>query len=131
MITASNVKDYLKSKIDGVANWYSGSLRADREKGVCVYSKQAMGSNIVCVGGLENTSTFVQGYAILVHWNKNASDSEQMAMDIYSALWGQNPTINNHRVIKINLRDANPIGIGVDDNGIYEFVINFDIVYER
>ena len=52
-------------------------------------------------------------------------------MEIYNALWGQNPVINGHRVIKIDLRDANPIGLGVDDNGIYEYVINFDILYER
>ena len=117
MITASNVKDYLKGSIDGVNNWFSGSLRSNKEKGICIYSKQAMGR--------------VQGYSILIHWNKNASESEQKAMEVYEALWGQNPVINKHKVIKIDLRDANPIGVGVDDNGIYEFVINFDILYER
>lgn len=131
MITASNVKDYLKGSIDGVNNWFSGSLRSNKEKGICIYSKQAMGRNKVCLGGLDNTSTFVQGYSILIHWNKNASESEQKAMEVYEALWGQNPVINKHKVIKIDLRDANPIGVGVDDNGIYEFVINFDFLYER
>lgn len=131
MITASNVKDYLKGRIDGVNNWYCGSLRSNKEKCICVYSKQAMGRNTICLGGLDNTSTFVQGYSVLVHWNKNANDSEQKAMEVYRTLWGQDPVINNHKVIKIDLRDANPIGLGVDDNGIYEFVINFDILYER
>ena len=131
MITASNVKDYLKDKIDVVNNWYSGSLRSNSEKGICVYSEQAMSRNEVCIGGLDNTSTFVQGYSILIHWNKNAKESEEKAMEVYESLWGQNPVINKYKVIKINLRDANPICIGVDDNGIYEFVINFDILYER
>ena len=90
-----------------------------------------MGTNKVCVGGLENTSTFIQGYSVLVHWTKNTIETELKSMEIYNALWGQNPVINGHRVIKINLRDANPIGLGVDDNGIYEYVINFDILYER
>ena len=79
MITASNVKDYLKGSIDGVNNWFSGSLRSNKEKGICIYSKQAMGRNKVCLGGLDNTSTFVQGYSILIHWNKNANESEQKA----------------------------------------------------
>lgn len=131
MITASNVKDYLKDKIDGVNNWYSGSLRSDGGKGICVYSKAAMGGNKVCLGGVENTSTFAQGYSILIHWNKNANESEEKSMEVYKALWGKNPVINKHKVVNINLRDANPICIGVDDNGIYEFVINFDILYER
>ncbi len=51
MITSSNVKDYLKSKIDGVDRWYSGSLRSNDVKGICVYSKPSMGTNKVCVGG--------------------------------------------------------------------------------
>jgi hypothetical protein len=131
VITSSNVKDYLKSKIDGVDRWYSGSLRSNDVKGICVYSKPSMGTNKVCVGGLENTSTFIQGYSVLIHWTKNTIETELKSMEIYNALWGQNPVINGHRVIKIDLRDANPIGLGVDDNGIYEYVINFDILYER
>lgn len=131
MITASDVKEYLKSQINGVNNWYSGSLRDSKEKGICVYSKPAMSKNKVAVGGIDNTSTFVQGYAILIHWNKNAKTSEEKAMEIYTQLWGSNPVINGHRIIKIDLRDANPVSVGVDDNGIYEFVINFDILYER
>ncbi|MDY5480181.1 MAG: minor capsid protein [Peptostreptococcus porci] len=131
MITASDIKDYLKLHISGVNSWFSGSMRDNGEKCICVYSKESMGLNTISMGGKENTSTFNQGYAILVHWNKNAKESELKAMEVYDRLWGENPTINNHEVVRFSMRNSNPVGVGTDDNGIYEFVINFDCLYKR
>lgn len=131
MITASDIKDYLKSHITGVNNWYSGSLRDNLEKSMCVYSKESMSNNKLAIGGKDSTSTFNQGYSVLIHWNKNAKESELKAMEVYNKFFGENPTINNHEVVEFDMRNSNPISVGVDDNGIYEFVINFDCLYKR
>jgi len=54
------------------------------------------------------------------------------AQEIYKALHGlTNVEIANKRVIQFNMRDPEPIPLGVDDSGIFEYVIDLEIIHER
>lgn len=129
MITASDVKDFLKTKIVDVNNWYGGALKNSDEKGICVYSKPAMGKNLYAIG--QKHSIKLNGFSILIHWNKNYKESEIKSAEVYEVLNNINSSIAGHRIIKTDFRTSNPVGVGVDENNIYEFVIYFDLHYER
>ena len=129
-MTISDFRDWLKTKID-CPNWSSGGLRATDEKAIVIYNGQAF-INPMAVGGLQNSSYKGKGIRILIHWNKNVRDSELKAMEVYNVLYGLTDVeIANKRVIQFNMRDPEPVYLGVDESGIYEYVIDLEIIYER
>lgn len=129
-MTISDFRDWLKTKID-CPNWSSGGLRSTDEKAIVIYNGQAF-VNPMAIGGLQNSSYRGKGIRILIHWNKNVRESELKAQEVYNAINGlTNVEVAGKRVIKFNMRDPEPIYLGVDDSGIYEYVIDLEIIYER
>ncbi len=125
----SEVKDYLKTKVE-CPQWYSGKIDGNKEQCIGVYSVQGPAPNIA-LGGLANTSYSTKAISILVHWGKNSNIAEQKAQEIYNALFGQENIIGGKRVIKFDMRTSEPISVGTDSNGIYEYVIETVIYFER
>lgn len=128
-MTISDFKDWLKTKID-CPNWSSGGLRTTDEKTIVIYNGQAF-INPMAIGGPQNSSYKGKGIRILVHWNKDVKESELKAQEVYRALFGQGGAIADKRVIQFNMRDPEPICLGVDDSGVFEYVIDLEIIHER
>lgn len=126
----SEVKDYLKTIVDS-PQWYTGKIDASKEQCIGVYGIKGKSPNIA-IGGLENTSYTTKAISILVHWSKNINNAEKKAQEIYdSLLCAKDAVIGGHRVIKFDMKTSEPISIGTDDNGIFEFVIETIIYFER
>ncbi|MGJ0848640.1 phage tail terminator protein [Tissierella praeacuta] len=129
-MTISDFKDWLKTKID-CPNWFTGGLRSIDQKSIVVYNGKAF-INPMAIGGTQNSSYKGKGIRILVHWNKNIKESELKAQEIYNFINGlTNVKIADKRVIQFKTRDPEPIYLGVDDSGIFEYVIDLEIVHER
>ena len=74
----------------------------------------------------------IKPISVLIHWNKNADETEKTAYELYKQLTAVSSlNLNNTHVQLINLLQSEPVDIGTDDNGVYERVIEFDIYYER
>lgn len=125
----SEVRDFLKTKID-CPQWYSGKIDASKEQCIGLYSVIGPKANIA-LGGLANTSYSTKAISILVHWGNNSNIAEQKAQEVFDALFGQDAVIGGKRVINFDMRTSEPINIGTDSNGIYEYVIETVIYYER
>lgn len=125
----SEVKDWLKTKVD-CPNWYIGKIDANVDECIGIYSVEGGKPNIA-IGGLGNTSYTTKSVSILVHWDKYITPAEQKAQEVYNVLFGQNDVIGDKRVIQFDMKTSEPVGVGTDSNGIYEFVIEVNIIYER
>ena len=129
-MTIGDFKDWLKEHID-CPNWFTGGLRTSDGKAIVIYNGKAF-INPMAIGGVQNSSYKGKGVRILVHWNKNIRESELKAQEVYNVLHGlTNVDINGKRAIQFNMRDPEPIYLGVDDSGIYEYVIDLEIIHER
>ncbi|MBU3226804.1 phage tail terminator protein [Clostridium algidicarnis] len=125
----SELREYLKTKIE-CPQWYIGKIDGTKEQCIGIYSIAGPKPSIA-LGGLANTSYSTKAISILVHWGKNANIAEQKAQEVYNSLFGQEAVIGNKRVIKFDMRTSEPVSIGTDSNGIYEYVIETVIYYER
>lgn len=125
----SEVKDYLKTIID-CPQWYSGKIDGTVEQCIGIYSVKGPIPNIA-LGGLANTSYSTKAISILVHWGKNSNVAEQKAQEVYNDLFAQSAVIGGKRVIKFDMRTSEAVGVGTDSNGIYEYVIETVIYFER
>lgn len=129
MMTLAAVRDWMKTQVD-CPNWYIGKIDGSKEKAIGLYNLNT-GAPVIAIGGLANTSYAVKPISILVHWTKNADTAEQKAQEVYAALFGQPAVIAGKRVISFQMRMPEPVSVGTDDAGIYEFVIETTIYYER
>lgn len=130
MMTLAEVRDWLKTQIS-CSQWYIGKIDGSKEQCIGIYNTTGPAPKIA-IGGLENTSTAVKAVSILVHWGKNADHAEQKAQEIYGALHGvTGAIIGGRRVVMFQMPQAGPVNVGTDDYGVYEYVINAYIIYER
>ncbi|WHH58484.1 minor capsid protein [Petroclostridium sp. X23] len=128
-MTLKDIKDWLKTQISS-PQWYIGKIDGSKEQCIGIYSIKGPPPNI-SIGGIDNTSYAVKSVSILVHWGKNADTAEQKAQEVYNCLFGQNATIAGKRVVNFEMNQSCPIGVGTDEQNIYEYVIEVNIYYER
>jgi len=129
MMTLAEVRDWLKTQID-CPQWYSGKIDGSKQQCIGLYNTTGAPVHLA-VGGIEATGYLVKAVSILIHWGKNANTAEQKAQEVYAALFGQQAVINGKRVIMFKMPQPEPISVGTDSEGVYEYVIETHIYYER
>lgn len=131
MITLANVRDWLKTY--GIAeHYYIGKLDNKQDKSIGVYSLKRSGSPMIPYGGMSQSTYDVKSISVLVHWNKNAAETEQAAYELFNRLLSETDLkINNKQVYFLRLNVPEPVDVGTDDKGVYERVIEFEIFYQR
>ena len=131
MLTLADIRDYIKTFNVG-DNFSIGKIDANKDKSIGIYQRQDYGTAQTKLGGFECTKTLIKQVSILVHWNKNARETEVNAMAIYDGLLrASNVTINGQPVSYIDLRMPEPVDLGTDDKGVYERTIWADFYYEE
>lgn len=125
----ADVKDFLKTKID-CPHWYVGKRDMAKEQSITIYPTKGP-APIVPVGGLKNSSYRTKAVSVLVHWGRNCTPAEEKAQEVYDCLLGQAGVTGGREVVKFDLRTDAPIGMGTDEKGFYEYVINFVIYYKK
>lgn len=111
-------------------NVYMGKMDNKKEKSIGVYQlKQARAPTI----SLGDSGTYkVKPVSILVHWSKNARETEKKAYEIYELLrMVKNEIINGTNIIYIQMLQEEPVDVDMDESKIYERVIEILIYYER
>ena len=122
------VKDYLKSIIKDCDNWSIGKIDNNQEKAIAIYTNRRQ---------LDSLSKFknLQSYGILpitllLRWTKNYNTAETKANDIYELLDCSSFFIDNYRC-NINCLYDGPIDLGSDENGVYKFSIELNLLYRK
>lgn len=127
-LKAVKVKDYLKSIIKDCDNWSIGKIDNNQEKAIAIYTNRRQ---------LDSLSKFknLQSYGILpitllLRWTKNYNTAETKANDIYELLDCSSFFIDNYRC-NINCLYDGPIDLGSDENGVYKFSIELNLLYRK
>lgn len=129
MMTLKEVKDFLKTQVEA-DNWKIGTYDNSKDKTICVRNL-TNNRNKLALGGLKNTSTRTKGISIVVHWNKNPDETERISQQIHNVFYGQHPLINDKQVVLCEMRSDEPISLGTDSSGVYEYVIELWITYKE
>lgn len=129
MMTIKEVKDFLKTQVEA-DNWKIGTYDNSRDKTICVRNLTS-NRNKLAVGGLKNTTTRTKGVSIVVHWNKNPDETERISQQIHDVFYGQHPLINDKQIVLCEMRSDEPISLGTDSSGVYEYVIELWITYKE
>lgn len=130
MIYLSEVRDWLET-YNIADHHYIGKLDNKKEKSLGVYQREG-GEPHIAIGGLDNTKYDIKRISILLHWNKNARETEITAYKLYDKIIKTKElTIGETPVHCLMMRTPEPVDVGTDDAGVYERVIQLDIYFER
>lgn len=115
---------------------YAGKLDDKKEQSIGCYNLKNNSKPHIPIGGMENASYDVKSVSILIHWNRNQNQTEQVAQKLYDALMTTENTVvkNKERECKIlfcKMLVPHPQDVGTDEKGIYESVIEVEIYTER
>ena len=132
MLQLKGVLEWLKSLSLEFDHYYMGFLDKKNSRSLGVYNLKRNTKPITALGGLENTSYNVKGVSLLVHWNNASDETEAVACSLYEKiLKSKIEKIDDFTVQFIGMLTNEPIDVGRDDNGICEYVIEFEIYYKR
>lgn len=134
MLTLANIRDWLKEKFPEAENYYIGRLENKKEKSLGVYPlNRAKDMPLICLGGTKYNACDVKDVSILLHWNKNADETEKSANNLFNTLLKLNDSsirINEHDIYIIELLVPESQDVGTADS-VYERVIEVRFYYER
>lgn len=111
MLLLTDVKDYLKTL--GIAeHYYVGRLDNKKEKSMGVYQRGQNGQ-IMAIGGPINKKYGVKSVSILLHWNKNARETEEHALFVLEQLTNiKQITMGNTKAYYAMPRTEEPVDVG-------------------
>ncbi len=131
MITLADVRDWLKT-FANADHYYIGKLDNKQDKSIGVYSLNSNSPPVIAIGGLEDTSFDKKSVSILIHWNKNADETEKAAYSLFERLLEKTHFyIGGTLVFYLKINVPEPVDVATDDRGVYERVIEFDLYYKR
>lgn len=131
MITLADIRDWLKG-LEAAEHYYIGKLDNKRDKSVGVYSLNRSAPPVTAIGGAEQSTYNIKPVSVLIHWNKNADETEKAALNLFNKLLNiKNFQINGTQIYYIKLNVPEPVDVGTDEKGVYERVIEIDLYYKR
>jgi len=132
MMKLADVRDWLKVHLNWTDGAFIGKMDKTQEKAFCVYGRPDRNGTGIAVGGLGCTPTTVKKVSLVIRYGKYANLAEEKALAVYQALLGiSDVTIGGKHVDYISLTSREPIPLDMDESGVYEYLIEMDIVHER
>ena len=126
-MTTEAFKNWLKTVIDS-PSFTIGKLDTSKPQTICVYSGVFSGANKPAVGNVSGYSE--KTIRILMRWGNNFAKAETKAQQLYDSL--SNKTVKiNEKIVCISCKYAEPVNLGTDDKGVYEFSIDLTLIFER
>ena len=133
MLALKDIRQYISDlKIAEDKHVYIGKMDAKQDKSIGVYPRPAKGLPVMALGGKNNSSYDIKRISLLIHWNRNISESEAAASRLYDELLNETSLmIGNTHIQFLILQVPEPVNVGTDDKGIYEYVIELDFYYQK
>ena len=133
MLKTTDIREWIASL--GIAedeHVYMGKLDNKQQKSIGVYSRSSSGPPNIALGGLDYTIYDVRPISLLVHWNRSKPESEAAAYELFESIRNVSSLdIGDTHINYIRLMVPEPQDVGTDDNGVYEYVIWLDFIYQR
>lgn len=124
----AEIRDYLKTL--NVAEHYSvGKIDNAKMKSLGIYGDTGM-RRVESIGN--NSSYGTQRIRILLHWNKNAVETEEAAQNLFDRIrYITDLDLSTAYIEYLDLDYNSPTFVGTDSNGVYEYVISGIVFYRR
>ena len=124
----ADIRDYIKTL--EIAEYYTiGKMDNSKEKAICIYGDGYL-AKVEAFG--KNSSYDIAGFRILYHGTKNLKETEQVARSLYDSLrYITDTDMGTMHVQYFDLNYAEPVFLGTDSNGVFEYIISGVVYYKK
>ena len=129
-ITLAQIRDYFENDFKWVDSLSIGKIDNNQEKAICFYNSKRNLSYQPVIGGKNLKTTYIKPITILLRYTKNQNNAEIKAQEIYEFFEERTFFIENKRIFT-QMYNEEPINLGTDDNGVYEYSIELNLYIER
>lgn len=120
-------KDYFKASFKWNEAISIGKIDNNKEKAICFYGSKR---NLSPIKAIDRSTYTIKPITILLRYTKNQDTAEAMAYMIYDFFNDRTFEIEDKRVIAQHTI-SDPISLGTDDNGVYEYSLEINILEQR
>lgn len=103
---------------------------SDDSVAVCFYNSKRVMPQINTIGGAENSSYGIKAITVLLRYTNDNYQAEQQALKIQN-FFNRRKCEINQKNIRYELLYQEPIFLGTDDKGVYEYSFEINVYYER
>lgn len=130
MIKLNELLNYFKVKATSFSHYYIGKLNNKNDNSLGIYNLNRSTGEYMAIGGEDTTKVKSKYISLLIHGNKNKTQTETSAFTLYEILKNiRNDKVGEHEINYIKLLCDEPIDVDMDSNGVYEYVIELQIFY--
>lgn len=129
-ITLAQIRDYFKNEFKWSDKISSGNIDDNQEKAICFYNSKRILSYEPVIGGKALKSTYKKPITILLRYTKNSNDAEIKAQEVYEFFEERTFFIGNKRIFT-QMYNEEPMCLGTDNGGVYEYSIEINLFIER
>lgn len=108
----------------------TGKIDNNAEKAICFYNSKRTLAYDARIGGKNNKSTNIKPITILLRYTKNQDSAETMAQKIYTFYCERVFFIEEKRIF-VEMLYNDPIYLGTDDNGVFEYSFELNMYEGR
>jgi hypothetical protein len=133
VLSIKDVADMIASlHIADADHIWIGKLQDKADKSIGIYPLRRSGMPRIPIGGRTNTDHDIKQISMLIHWNKNVVETEEVAATFFNAISNiRGLSVNDQNIMFCRMLVPEAVPVGTDENNIYEYVIEFEIYYER
>ena len=129
-MTLADVRDYIAS-LNLTKEVYMGKLPDKPEQSIGVYNSKHQYPPHRTLEGPDWQGYGIKHVTLLVHWNKSPRDTEKAATALFDAMNAARDVKINETTIKFIQLLYDLQDIGTDETGVYEYVIEAAVIYEK
>ncbi|MCL2398010.1 MAG: minor capsid protein [Defluviitaleaceae bacterium] len=107
------------------------TIGRNRERAIGVFAREGRAARQTAIGGCENRSFEVVRVTLLLRWGRDGDVAATKGLEIYEILAERDGIDFDGRVGFVRAVNAGPVWLGMDERGIFEFVIDFDVYIEK
>lgn len=126
-MTLKQYKDYFKTSFNWNEAISIGKIDNNKEIAICFYNSKR---TLAPIKTIDNNTYKFKPITILLRYTKNQDIAETTANSIYDFFDERYFTIENKRVIAQHVY-SEPINLGTDDDGVYEYSLEINFLEER
>lgn len=130
MLTLLDVVNWIEPLIDCGGNIAVSNIDGNKDKFIGIYDQKTNSRPQRVVLG-EKAKYFEKSISILIHWTNNPSQAEIKAHEVYQVLMSVSNSTTESGIKIVYVKSIALISLGRDEKGIFEYVIDANIIYMK
>lgn len=131
-MTTEQLKNWIKAKdADFAGRIQLGGIDGNAPHFLGVYPGSTSGRQHIAIGGPSNTSYDTMSARLLLRWSKSQPEAEAKARSLWRLFYGLTSVDMDGATVLCVDPGASPVFLGRGSDGIFEYVINLNIIYKK